>query len=416
MSGLPPTTLAIPLAVAAVLLRGRARALGIVGTAAVLLPLAAVRLDGWVALPALTPPGPEAAGAHHLVNAGLVLAAAIAWTLALHTGLGNAAGGTRARLPAAIAALLVVIGFAPTLPLIAHAGPSYALAVGLGVVSAGAGIGWAASALRLRPRLARLVPAARPPTLQFRRALPRIAGLLLLAAGPHLHVALAGAALLLVLIARDDFRARSLPALAADGVALGSLAGAWWLLGTVAGGEGGWLGRIGELPLSPAAAWLLVPLLGMVLFRLAGAPPLAGPTGTGLAAAAGLLSWRVVQPALGWELPAWTGGTLGLGALGALLAGAARRADLLLTVVGASALLAGGGAATVGLVPLLLAPCVTPWAAARLSRVGPGTGPLLAATLVWACGEVLAGLLAAEVAYSVVIVAGAVACGWPSRG
>ena len=68
------------------------------------------------------------------------------------------------------------------------------------------------------------------------------------------------------------------------------------------------------------------------------------------------------------------------------------------------------------LLPLLLAPCATPWAAERLSRAGPGVAAVLAATLAWACGEVLVGLLAAEVTYSVVIVAGAVACGWPSRG
>ncbi|HJS46873.1 MAG TPA: hypothetical protein VJ773_02680, partial [Gemmatimonadales bacterium] len=165
MPGLPPTTLAIPLAFAAVLLRGRARALGLVGTAAILLPLAAVRLDGWVAMPALTPPGLEPAAAHHLVNAGLVVAAAIAWTLALHSALTNAGGGTRGRLPAVIAALLAVIGFAPALPLIAHAGPWHALALGLGLVSAAGGVGWAASALRLRPLLARLVPEPRPPTL-----------------------------------------------------------------------------------------------------------------------------------------------------------------------------------------------------------------------------------------------------------
>ncbi len=320
MPALHPTVLVLPLAAAAVLLRGaRAMALATVGTVAYLLPLAALRLDGWSAAPFLAPPVPQAATPFLVATAGLVVAAALAWGAAGFTALGaprEDPGGAPAASTAAL--VLAGIGLVPAWPLLVAAGPLRAVTAGVGLAAAILLLAWAGRGLRLRALLSRIpcahVPDPQPTTLAA--FAPWAIGLLMLVAGPHLHVVLGGTALLLALVARDDLRARSLRAAVPDAVAAVALLAAWWLLGTVAGIEGGWMRAIAQVPLSPAAEYLLVPLLGVVLFRFAAVPPLDGTTGAAPAAIAVLLGWRVVLPLLPGALPAWSAGVLAAAAIG----------------------------------------------------------------------------------------------------
>jgi len=419
MAALPPTVLVLPLAAAAVLVRGAgARALATLGTVAYLLPLAALRLDGWAVSPFLAPPLPQVATPFLVATGGLVTAAALAWAVAGYTGMAGLRGapaGLAARPGAA--AVLALAGLVPSWPVLAAAGRLRAVAAGLGIVAAVALLGWAGGALRLRALLAR-IPCALGPDLRTTSLAdfaPWGIGLLMMAVGPHLHVVLAGAALLLALTARHDLRARSVRAAVPDVVAGLALLGAWWLLGTVAGIEGGWMRDIEHVPLSPAAEYLLVPLLGAVVFRFAGVPPLDGTMGAGPAAIAVLLSWRVVLPMLPGALPAWSAGVLAAAALGAILAGASRRGDLLLAAVGSAALLAGGEAGRLG-GPVLLVAAALARPGSRVAGFAVGVRVALAVTVAWAAGEALTGTLAGEVAYSVALVAGAAAGAWPPRG
>ena len=419
MPALPPTVLVLPLAAAAALLRGtRAGALAVLGTVAYLLPLAALRLDGWTAVPFLRPPIPQAATPFLIATGGLVVAAALAWGVAGFTVLQRPGPAPRGiTVGSALAAVLALIGLVPAWPVLAAAGPLRAVTAGVGLAAAVLLFAWAAGGLRLRALLSR-IPCAFGPDLHVTSLAafaPWGIGLLMVAAGPHLHVVLAGAALLLALTARHDLRARSVRAAVPDAVAALALLGAWWLLGTVAGIEGGWMRAIEQVPLSPAAEYLLVPLLGVVLFRFAAVPPLDGTTGAGPAAVAVLLAWRVVVPLLPGALPGWSAGVLAAAALGAILAGASRRGDLLLAAMGAGALLAGGDAGRLGGTVLLVT--------AALARPGlqgagfPAAVRLALAVMIgWAAGEALSGTLAAEVAYSVVLVLGAMAFAWPPRG
>jgi hypothetical protein len=172
---------------------------------------------------------------------------------------------------------------------------------------------------------------------------------------------------------------------------------------------------LGQVPLSPAAEYLLVPLLGVVLLRFAAVPPLDGTMGAGPAAIAVLLGWRVVLPLLPGALPAWSAGVLAAAALGAVLAGAARRGDLLLAAVGSAGFLAGGEAGRLG-GTLLLVAAVLARPGSRAAALPVGARVALAVMIGWAAGEVLTGTLAVEVAYSVLLVAGAMAFAWPPRG
>lgn len=394
------------------------RALATLGTVAYLLPLAALRLDGWAISPFLAPPLPQVATPFLVATGGLVTAAVLAWTVAGYTGaVGHreAPGGVRAR--SAVAAVLALVGLVPSWPVLAAAGPLRAVAAGLGIVAVVALLARAGGALRLRALLARLPcawgPDSRTPGLAA--FAPWGIGLLMMTVGPHLHVVVAGAALLLALTARHDLRARSVRAAVPDAVAGLALLGAWWLIATVAGIEGGWMRDIELVPVSPAAEYLLAPLLGVVVFRLAGVPPLDGPTGARLAVAAVVLAWRVALPLLPGALPAWSAGVLAAAALGAVLAGASRRGDLLLAAVGCAALLAGGEAGRLG-GPVLLLASAFAGPGSRAAGFAVGVRVALAVTLAWAAGEALTGTLASEVAYSVALVAGAAAGAWPPRG
>jgi hypothetical protein len=131
--------------------------------------------------------------------------------------------------------------------------------------------------------------------------------------------------------------------------------------------------------------------------------------------AAVLLAWRVVLPLLPGALPAWSAGVLAAAALGAILAGASRRGDLLLAAVGLAALLAGGEPGRLG-GPVLLLASAFAGPGSRVAGFAVGVRVALAVTLAWAAGEALTGTLASEVAYSVALVAGAAAGAWPPRG
>ncbi len=419
MAALPPTILVLPLAAAALLLReSRARALGTLGTVAYLLPLAALRLDGWTASPFLAPPSPQGATTFLVATAGLVAATALAWGAAGSIGLAALRGAPDRPLSRpALALALAAGGLVPAWPVLSDAGPLRAVTAGVGLAAALALLAWAGGAVRLRALLARVpcrLSPARPPA-SLAAVAPWGIGLLLIAIGPHLHLVLAGGAMLLVLAAREDLRARAVRAAAPDAVALPALLGAWWLLGTIAGVEGGWMRDIEQVPLSPAAEYLLVPLLGAVLFRFAGVPPLDGATGAGLAVVAVLLAWRVVLPLLPGALPAWSAGVLAAAALAAILAGAARRGDLLLAAVGLGALLVGGEPGRLG-GPVLLVSATLARPGSRVAGHVLGLRLALVVTLAWAAGEALTGTLANEVSYSVMLVAGAVAGAWPPRG
>ncbi len=419
MPALHPSVLVLPLAAAAALLRGtRAGALALLAGVAYLLPLAALRLDGWTAAPLLAPPAPQAPTPFLVATGGLVVAAALAWgvvSLTVH----RAHRGTPGGMPAGQAAALILacLGLAAAWPLLAAAGPLRAVGAGVGLTAAMVLVAWAGRGLRLRAVLSRIPCAFSPdPGVTNPAAFaPWGVGLLLLTVGPHLHLVLAGAALLLALVARHDLRAGSVRAAVPDAVAAVALLAAWWLLGTVAGIEGGWMRDLGQVPLSPAAEYLLVPLLGVVLFRFAAVPPLDGTQGAGPAAIAALLGWRVVLPLVPGALPAWSAGVVGAAALGAILAGASRRGDLLLAAVGGAALLAGGEPGRLGGTVLLVA-AVAARPGSRVAGLPTGLHVALAVMIGWAAGEALTGTLAAEVAYSVTLGIGAIAYAWPARG
>jgi hypothetical protein len=419
MPALPPTVLVLPLAAAAALVRDpRARALAALGIVAYLLPLAALRLDGWAVSPFLAPAVPQVATPFLVATGGLVVAAALAWAAAGYTGRAALRGAPRGTpIWSAVAAVLTIAGLFPAGPVLAAAGPLRAVTAGVGIAAAVGLLARAGAVLRLRALLSRMPCAPGPrtsPTSPAAHA-PWVVGLLLIALGPHLHVVFSGTALLLALVAREDLRARSTRAAVADAVAVLALLGAWWLIGTIAGVDGGWMRKIDQLPLSPAAEYLLVPLLAVVLFRLAGVPPLDGTGGAGLAAAAMLLAWRAVLPLLPAALPAWSAGVLAAAAVGATLAGAARRVDLLLAAVGLGALLAGGEPGRLGGALLLVAAALAR-PGFRVAGFAVGIRVALAVTLAWSAGEALTGTLSAEVVYSVVLAVGAVACAWPPRG
>ncbi|HSE27578.1 MAG TPA: hypothetical protein VLA95_05065 [Gemmatimonadales bacterium] len=422
MPTLPPTALLIPLAIAAALLpAATARRMAVAGTLGFLLALAALRLDGWIAGPGLAAPLHASPTPWLVATSGLVITAVLSWIAALASGVAHRGDGAAPRVtrPLAIAGVLAAAGLASAWPALVAAGPGRSLVAGLALAAALAIVAWLGGVLRLRALLSRLVGDAVPDALARRRSglLPWGAGFALVAFAPHLHLVLAGTALLLALGGRASARARAWAALGADVVALLALLGGWWLLWTIAGPAGGWMSRVGEIPLSPAAEYLLAPLLGLVAFRLAGVVPLAGPTGALLAPAAALLAWRLLVPALPVALPAWTAGTLALGTLGALAAGAARRVDLVLAAAGISALLAGGDAGrTGGVLLLVLAPLASPALAGRWCSVPSPARAALAAFAAWAAGEALTGTLAVEVVYSIGLVAGAAACAWPTRG
>lgn len=419
MPALHATVLLLPLAAAAVLLRGtRAGGLALLGTVAYLLPLAVLRLDGWTAAPFLGPPIPQAATPFLVTTGGLVVAAAVAWGMAVLTGFrGIHATPGPMPVPAMTSAVLALLGFVPAWPVLAAAGPARAGAAGAGFVAAILLAARAARGLRLRALLSR-IPCTFGPDLDVTGPAafaPWGLGLLLLAVGPHLHVVFAGTVLLLAMVARHDLGARSVRAAVPDAVAALALLAAWWLLGAVAGLEGGWMRDIAQVPLSPAAEYLLVPLLGVVVFRFAGVPPLDGTLGAGTAAIAVLLAWRVVLPLLPGALPAWSAGVLAAAALGAILAGASRRGDLLLAAVGGAALLAGGETGRLG-APVLLVAAVAARPGFRLAGIPLGLRVAHAVLIGWAAGEALTATLSAEVVYSVALVMGAMAWAWPARG
>ncbi len=188
------------------------------------------------------------------------------------------------------------------------------------------------------------------------------AGTAAVALGPHLGLALAGAALAAWGAWRFE-RAGTRRVPWAGMVVLLSVAPALWFLATVAGPEGLSFAAIPYLPLSPAAERLVAPLVFTALWALAGLWPLRQPAGGTLTAPLGaLLFLRLGLAAVPAGLAHWRAAFFPLVVLGTWHAALAGRRTAL-AVAGATLGLAS-------LHPLGLAGAAALLAAAVLLELG----------------------------------------------
>jgi hypothetical protein len=184
-------------------------------------------------------------------------------------------------------------------------------------------------------RSAELEPVA-PPDLLL------LLGLLLSAAGPHLLLIAAGSFLVLLSAARVSLLARRTGWLAVVGSAAVILGWAMVMLFTILGSHGGLMTRLGSGPFSPAAERLLVLLIGLAAFVLAGLPPLHRPPwGLSLAPFGAILIARILAAALPGGLGDWESAAMLWLAAAVIYGAVIRRWPLVLVAGGLMSLWSG---------------------------------------------------------------------------
>jgi hypothetical protein len=239
-----------------------------------------------------------------------------------------------------------------------------------------------------------------------------LAGALVAAAGPHVAFVFAGV-ILGVWSSHLQRRSAGGPTVPVAPLLALLLLPAWWLMATIAGGEGLRIAAVGSLPFSPAAERILAPLILAAAWGTAGLWPLHRQVPGALAAPLGaLLLARVAIPAVPDGLELWRPLAMPLVVVGiwhAALGG--RRAAMAVGLAWVGLLAAtrpgllGAGLLLAGAVAIQLLggrddALPRPTAVARfLSLLAMGWGALLA---------VAAGL-GAEVVYTVLAAAGLVA-------
>jgi hypothetical protein len=375
----------------------------------------------------------RAVGALAAVTAGLALAGLTAAPAPVHTGLPPgfaAADAALLGLAALLALTAAVMARQRGGPGAAKAG-AIAQAVGAGVLGwGGANVlaqappGATAGALlvAVATGLLLLVPGrfVRPATPESAGPPPRpvagvvglVVGALAVAAGPHLSVVVIGAVLAgwsgyLLERAAGGSRLPIAPALTLI------LLPAWWLMATVAGPEGLWMGSLAAVPLSPAAERLLAPAFVAGAWALCGLWPLHRQMPAAFSAPVGaLLLTRVALPAVSDGLEHWRALAMPLmvaGAWHAALTGRTARLAVALAWVG---LLAPDGQGVAGAALLVAAPVLAELAG-PIARADTrlAAGIRIALGLAVGCGGLLAVTagLRGEVVYTVLAVGAVVA-------